>query len=96
VATRTERVEHLLCLMREVDLPTLLALDHELHLLLAQKRREKLGIRQGMTVQAEFCLRYPLIAVDPDLFTLVGIHPEQPVEDDKTLIAEQISRRFAG
>jgi hypothetical protein len=44
----------------------------------------------------EFCQRYPHIAVDPDLFALVGIHPEHPVEEDKTLIGEQISRRLAG
>jgi hypothetical protein len=79
MATIAERVEQLLSLMREVDLPSLLALDRELHLLLAQKGRKKLWINQGTTVQAEFCQRYPHIAVDPDLFALVGIHPEHPV-----------------
>ncbi len=96
VATIAERVEQLLSLMREVDLSTLLALDRELHLLLEQKGGKKLWVRQGTTVQAEFCQRYPYIAVDPDLFALVGIHPEHPVEEDKTLIGEQISRRLAG
>ena len=96
MATIAERVEQLLGLMREVDLPTLLALDRELHLLLEQKGGKKLWISQGTTVQAEFCQRYPHIAVDPDLFALVGIHPEHPVEEDKTLIGEQISRSLAG
>ena len=96
VPTIAERVEQLLSLMREVDLSTLLALDRELHLLLERKGGEKLWIRQGTTVQAEFFQRYPRIAVDPDLFALVGIHPEHPVEEDKTLIGEQISRRLAG
>ena len=96
VATIAEQVEQLLSLMREVDLATLLALDRELHLLLEQRGGKKLWIRQGTTVQAEFCQRYPHIAVDPDLFALVGIHPEHPVEEDKTLIGEQISRRLAG
>jgi hypothetical protein len=96
VATRVERVKQLLSLMREVDLSTLLALDRELHLLLEQKGGKKLWVRQGTTVQVEFCQRYPYIAVDPDLFALVGIHPEHPVEEDKTLIGEQISRRLAG
>jgi hypothetical protein len=96
MATMAERVEQLLSLMREVDLPTLLTLDRELHLLLEQKGGKKLWISQGMTVQAEFCQRYPHIAVDPDLFALVGTYPEHPVEEDKTLIGEQISRRLAG
>jgi hypothetical protein len=96
VATIAERVEQLLSLMRGIDLSTLLALDRELHLLLEQKVGKKLWIRQGTTVQAEFRQRYPHMVVDPDLFALVGIHPEHPVEEDKTLIGEQISRRLAG
>jgi hypothetical protein len=43
VATIAERVEQLLSLMREVDLPTLLALDRELHLLLEQKGEKGCG-----------------------------------------------------
>ena len=78
VATITEQVEQLLSLMREVDLPTLLALDRELHLLLEQRGGKKLWIRQGTTVQAEFCQRYPHIAVDPDSFALVGFHLNIP------------------
>lgn len=96
MATRVERVEQLLSLMREADLSTLLALDRELHLLLEPKGGKKLWISQGTTVQVEFCQRYPHIAVDPDLFALVGIHPEHPVEEDKTLIGEQIFWRLAG
>ena len=95
VATIAERVEQLLSLMRETDLSTLLALDRELHLLLEQKGRKKLWVRQGTTGQAEFCQRYPHIAVDPDLFALVGIHPQHPVEEDKSIIGEQIFRKLA-
>jgi hypothetical protein len=40
MATIAERVEELLSLMREVDLPTLLALDRELHLLLEQRGKK--------------------------------------------------------
>jgi hypothetical protein len=96
MATIAEWVEQLLSLMREVALPTLLALDRELHLLLEQKSGKKLWMGQGTPVQTEFCQRYPYIAVDPDLFALVGIHPEHPVEEDETLISEQISRRLVG
>jgi hypothetical protein len=94
MATTAERVEQLLNLMRDIDLPTLLALDHGLHLLLEQKGEENLHAWQGTTAQAEFCHRYPHIAVDPTLFVLVGIQPENPVEADKALIRESIARRL--
>ena len=94
MATTAEQMEQLLSLMREVDLPTLLALDRELHLLLAQKGEETLRTRQSTPVQEEFGQWYPHIAVDPALFALVGVQPENPVEEDKTLIRESITKRF--
>jgi hypothetical protein len=94
MATTAEQLEQLLSLMREVDLSTLLALDRELHFLLAQKGKATLRTRPGTSVQEEFSQRYPHIAVDPALFALVGVHPESPVEEDKTFIRESISRRF--
>lgn len=94
MATTAEQIEQLLTLMREVDLPVLLALDRELHVLLAQKGAETLRTRQSTPVHAEFGQRYPHIAVDPALFALVGVHPENPVEADKTLIRESIARRL--
>jgi len=36
----------------------------------------------------------PDVAIDPDLLALVGIHPENSVQDDKTLIREIIARRL--
>jgi hypothetical protein len=90
MATTAERVEQLLTLMREVDLPTLLELDCKLHLLLEQRREAQPRTGQT-TAQEEFCRRYPRIAVDHELFALVGIHAENPVEADKPLIREQIS-----
>ena len=51
VPTIAERVEQLLSLIREVDLPTLLTLDRELHLLLEQKGGKKLWRRQGTTIR---------------------------------------------
>ena len=95
MATRAEQMEQLLNLLRAVDLPTLLALDRELHLLLAQKGQDMLRTRPGTTVQEEFGQRYPQIAVDPALFALVGVHPDNPVEEDKTLLRESIAWRFA-
>jgi hypothetical protein len=94
MATTTERVEQLLNLMRDIDLPALLALDRRLHLLLEQKGADSLRARQRTTAQDEFCQRYPRITVDPELFALVGIHPENPVEADRVLIRESIARRL--
>jgi hypothetical protein len=96
MSTPAERIEALLALMREVDLPTLRALDRALHRLLTQKGAEQPQTRQGASAREEFCQRYPHLAIDPELFALVGIHPENPVEDDKLLIREQIVRSLAG
>ena len=94
MATTAKQMEQLLHLMREVDLPTLLALDRELHRLLAQKGAETLRIQPGPSVQEEFGHRYPHLAVDPTLFMLVGIQPANPVEADKALIRESIAWRL--
>jgi hypothetical protein len=94
MATTARRIEELLKLMREVDLPALLALDHEMHLLLEQKGEEQRRTRQGTIGQGEFCQRCPHIAVDAELFALVGVHPENPVAEDKTMIRESIDRRL--
>jgi hypothetical protein len=94
MGTTVEQVEQLLNLLREVDLPTLLAFDRKLHLLLAQKAEERLRTRQGTTIQEEFCQRYPHIPIAPDLLSLVGVQPENPVEEDKTLLREAIAWRL--
>ena len=85
-----EQVEQLFNLLRDVDFPTLLAFDRKLHLLLEQKEEERLRIKRDPTVQEEFCQRYPHIPIDPDLLALVGVQPENPVEEDKTLIREAV------
>jgi len=79
MATTAEQVEQLLNRMREAALLSLLALDRE---------------RPCTSVQEEFGQRYPRIAVDPALFALVGVQPENAVEADKTLIRESIVRRL--
>lgn len=94
MATTAERIEELLDLAQEVDFPALRALDHKLHLLLEQKEQDQPRTEQSMSVQAEFCRQYPRVAVDPDLFALVGIHRENPAEEDKTLIRESVTRRL--
>jgi len=89
-----EQIEELFDLIREADLPTLQAFDRRLRLLLEQREAAQLGTGQSKDIPEAFHQRYPHVTIDPELFALVGIHPENPVEDDKILIHEQIARRL--
>ena len=95
MATPAERVDELLQLLQEVDLSTLLALDHKLHVLLKQKGADQSRQTQIAITQKEFGSRYPNLTIDPDLLALVGIHHENLIADDKALIRETIFRRLA-
>jgi hypothetical protein len=94
MATPTEQIEEFCNRMREVDLPTLLAVDRELHRLLELKRTTPLLPVPEPTAEEEFRRQYHHLTIDPDLFALVGIPPATPVEEDKTLIRTQIFRRL--
>ncbi len=94
MATSTEQLEELRTRIREVDLPTLLVLEREVRLHLERLCEDRPQSERSATTQAEFRQQYPHLAVDPDLFALVGIHPLSPVEQDKTLIREQIFRKL--
>jgi len=94
MATPTEQIDELCNRMREVDLPTLLAVDRELHRLLALKIDTQQQTARS-TAEEEFRQQYPHLTVDPELFALVGIHPASPVEEDKSLIRAQIFRRLS-
>ena len=94
MGTTEEQVEQLLNLLHDMDLAILLAFDRKLHLLLAHKEAERLRTRQGTTPQEDLCQRYPHIPIDPDLLALVGVQPENPIEEDKTLIREAIAWRL--
>jgi hypothetical protein len=91
----TERIEELLELAQEFDLPTLRALDYNLHALLEQREAAQERNNSGLSASEEFHQRHPHILVDPDLFALVGTHPENPIEEDKLLIREEITRKFS-
>ena len=94
MATTPEQLDELLKLVRDKDVATLRALERQLHLLLEQKERDEAILRQGETerdVLSKWCFNVP---IDPDLLALVGIHPENPVQDDKALIREIIARRL--
>ena len=95
MATPSEQLEELRSRIQEVDLPTLLALEREVQLRLERLREYPPQTEQITSAQAEFLQQYPHLKVDPDLFSLVGIHPANPIEQDTLLIREQIFRKLA-
>ena len=46
-------------------------------------------------IDRDFLSKYcPNVPIDPDLFSLIGIHPENPAHEDKALIREIIALRL--
>jgi len=89
-----EQLEELRSRIQEIDLPTLLALEQVVQLRLKQLQEEQVQAEQRSAAQVEFSQQYLHLAVDPDLFALVGIHQANPVEQDKMLIRAQILRKL--
>jgi len=94
MAKTPEQVDDLLKLVRDQDIATLRALERQLHSLLEQKERNEMLQRRGDTDPDALSKQCPNVPIDPDLLALVGIHPENPVKDDKALIREIIARRL--
>jgi len=94
MAKTPEQLDELLKLVRDEDSATLRALERELHSLLEQKESDEALQRQGETDRDLLSKQCPNVSIDPDLLALVGIHPENPVQDDKALIREIIARRI--
>ena len=89
-----EELDQLLKLVRDEDIATLRTLDRRLHSLLEQKERDEAMQRQGQTDRDLLSKLCPNVSIDPDLLALVGVHPENPLQDDKVLIREVIARRL--
>lgn len=94
MAKTPEQLDELLKLVRDEDIATLRALERQLHLLLEQKERDEAIRRHGETDRDLLSRHCPNVPIDPDLLALVGIHPDNPVQDDKALIREIIARRL--
>ena len=95
MAKTLQELDELLKLVRDEDLDTLRLIERELHSLVECKARdESMGGENGVEreVLSKLCSN---ISIDPDLLTLVGIHPENPVEGDKALIRDAIARRLS-
>ena len=95
MAKTPEQLDDLLKLVQNEDMSTLRALDRKLHLLLEQRDKDEASRGRSEANRDWLLAQCPRVAIDPDLFALVGIHPESPVEEDKALIRESIARRLA-
>ena len=82
-------------LVRDEDLDTLRLIERELHSLVERKARDESMRRENGTEREVLSTLCDNVSVDPDLLALVGIHPENPVQDDKTLIRDAIARRLS-
>jgi hypothetical protein len=94
MAKTPEQLDELLKLVRDEDVVTLRTLEQKLHVLLEQKERDEAIRRRSETDRDALSKRCPNVPIDPDLLALVGIHPENPVREDKLLIREAIARRL--
>ena len=94
MAKTPEQLDELLKVVRDEDIATLRTLERQLHLLLEQKERDEAIRRRSETDRDALSKRCPNVPIDPDLLALVGIHPENSVQDDKPLIREIIARRL--
>jgi len=94
MAKTPKQLDEFIHSMGDQDLSTLRALDQKLHLLLEKKRREERRGNGDVVAREEIIAQCGGVQINPDLLALVGIHPENPVEEDKTLIRESITRRL--
>lgn len=95
MAKSLKDLDELIKLVGDEDVDTLRLIEREVHSLVERKEREiERRQRDGAdrTLLSEQCSN---VSIDPDLLALVGIHPENPVEADKTLIRDEIARRFS-
>jgi len=95
MAKTLEELNELFKLVRDEDIDTLRLIERELHSLVERKERDEATRRQSDAERASLAKQYSNVSIDPELLALVGIHPENPVQDDKTLIRDAIARRLS-
>ena len=94
MAKTAEQLDELLKLMRDEDAVTLRALERRLHSLVEHKERDE-AMQQQRDIERDLLSKQcSNVSIDPDLLALVGIQPENPVQDDNALVREIIARRL--
>jgi hypothetical protein len=92
--TQTSQLEKVLDLLQQVDVDGLHVVERTVQQLLQQRTALLPTSKPDPTTPEEFQQRYQ-VAIDTDLWALVGSQPATPVEEDKTLIHEQIRHRLS-
>lgn len=92
--TQPLQLEKVLDLLRHVDVDGLHVVERTVQRLLQQRTATLPASKQEPSTQEEFQQRYQ-VAIDTDLWALVGSQPATPVEEDKALIREQIRQRLS-
>jgi hypothetical protein len=93
MAKTPDQLDELLKTVKDEDIATLRALERQLHLLLEQKERDE-AMRRRAETGHDISKRCRNVPIDPELLALVGIHPENAVQDDKSFIRETIAWRL--
>jgi hypothetical protein len=89
-----EELAELLRMISDEDIATLRALERQLNSLVEAKARDEVTRLRGKAEGEALPGSCPDALIDPELLSLVGIHPENPVQEDKALIREAITRRL--
>ena len=95
MAKTLQELDELLKFVRDQDIDTLRLIERELHSLVERKAHDESTRRENGVKREVLSKLRANIAIDPDLLALVGIHPENPVQDDKALIRDAIARRLS-
>ena len=91
---QAQQLELVLELLHQVDIAGLQTVERTVQSLLQQRTAALPMSEQEPSTLEEFHQRYQ-VAIDADLWALVGSQPATPVEEDKALIREQIRQRLS-
>jgi len=95
MAKTLQELDELLKLVGDEDLDTLRLIERELHALVERKARDESMPRENGSEREAISKLCAKVAIDPELLALVGIQPENPLEDDKALIRDAVARRLS-
>jgi len=92
--SQAQQLETVLELLHQVDVEGLHMVERTVQQLLQQRSATRSVSSQEPRTAEEFHQRHQIV-IDADLWALVGSQPATPVEEDKTLIREQIRLRLS-
>ena len=93
MTSQAQQLVMILELFQQVDVDGLHTVERTVQRLLQQRIAAQPVREQEPRTLEDFHQRYRM-TIDADLWALVGSQPATPVEEDKTLIREQIRQRL--